>query len=299
MDGRRTPDTGRRTPDDGRRTPRHDNSSSACRPDELKTIEETLNRNSQAASEWSTCNDMVLNAKKCSSMLFATRQKMCHATDDVCMNVQIDDDPIPFVTKTKLLGVHLDNNLTWQDHIKHIHNKIVKNLYLLKQIKDYLSIKDRKLFYNSYILPHLDYCSVIWGNCSNYLLIDLLKLQKKAARLILNRDYTTPSSELFKELNWMPVQDRIAYNRSVQVFKCTYGPCPEQLQNLFTPTSTVHSHLTRSTINNNLHIGPNHIKSFSHLGAVTWNKLSPTLRESTNSLAFKNKYIKQYFKHFS
>jgi putative component of membrane protein insertase Oxa1/YidC/SpoIIIJ protein YidD len=46
--------------------------------------------------------------------------------------------------------------------------------------------KTRILFYNAYILPHLDYCCSIWGDCSKYLLESLLKLQKRAARIILD-----------------------------------------------------------------------------------------------------------------
>lgn len=198
---------------------------------DLRTIEDTLNTDCQSVSEWSKNNDRVLNAKKCCSMLFSTRQKMLNRTvDSVAIN--INDEPVPSVSKTKLLGVHLDNNLSWKEHISHVHNQIVRNLYLLKRIKMYLSINDRKLFYNSYILPHFDYCSIIWGNCSKHLLSDIIKLQKKAARLILDKDMTTPSTELFSQLQWMPVEERICYHRSVQTFKCLNGLCPEQLNNI-------------------------------------------------------------------
>ena len=47
--------------------------------------------------------------------------------------------------------------------MKHIHKKIASNCYLLKQIKKYLPLKTGKLPYNSYVLPHLDCCSIIWG----------------------------------------------------------------------------------------------------------------------------------------
>ena len=114
---------------------------------------------------------------------------------------------------------------------------------------------------------------------------DVLKLQKKAARLILNKDYNTPSTQLFTELQWMPIQDRINYHRCIQVYKCTKGPCPDKLQNIFTPASAVHSHHTRSAVNNNLHVGPKYVKSFD-LGAVAWNKLSTTLKKSKNLNSF-------------
>jgi hypothetical protein len=260
---------------------------------DVRVIEKSLNKDCQSAFEWGECNDMVINSKKCNSMLLSTRQKMVRGkTDNI--TIQVNDEPIPSVKKTKLLGVQLDNNLTWSDQITHIHNQIVRNLYLLKRIKPYLSINDRKQFYNSYILPHFDYCSVIWGNCSKYLLFDIVKLQKKAARLILDKDYTTPSKELFSELQWMPIEERISYHRSLQVFKCVNGVCPDQLQNLFTSTNVIHAHNTRSATNNNLHIGPKHLRSFTHIGSKTWNNLPISVRNSKTVHAFKQAYITNY-----
>ena len=39
------------------------------------------------------------------------------------------------------------------------------------------------------ILPHLDYCCVIWGNCSRSLEEKIVRFQKRAGRLILNKDF--------------------------------------------------------------------------------------------------------------
>ena len=38
--------------------------------------------------------------------------------------------------------------------------------------------------YNAIILPHFDYCSLVWDNCSDYLNDKLQKLQNRAARTI-------------------------------------------------------------------------------------------------------------------
>ena len=51
---------------------------------------------------------------------------------------------------------------------------------LLSRIKQFLSIDRRKLFYNAYILPHLDYCCVIWGNYSRSLEEQIVRFQKRA-----------------------------------------------------------------------------------------------------------------------
>jgi len=40
-------------------------------------------------------------------------------------------------------------------------------------------------FYNAFILSHFDLCCVIWGNCTHYLEGKLVRLQKRAAQVIL------------------------------------------------------------------------------------------------------------------
>jgi hypothetical protein len=54
---------------------------------------------------------------------------------------------------------------------------------LLKRIKSYLSLHSRILFYNSYILPNLDYADIVCGDRGNEtFMTDLQILQNKAAR---------------------------------------------------------------------------------------------------------------------
>ena len=64
------------------------------------------------------------------------------------------------------------------------------SLWLLSQIKSFLSVDDKLLFYNAYIRPHLEYCSVIWGNSTNVNTQKMTKLQRRACKLILGDEYT-------------------------------------------------------------------------------------------------------------
>ena len=97
-------------------------------------------------------------------MITASRQRLQNV--DSTIYLKIDDTVIPCVSTTKILGVHIDDALSWNVQIKHVYNKIVKNLHILQKSKSFLSIDSRKLFYNSYILPQSDYCCIIWGKCS-------------------------------------------------------------------------------------------------------------------------------------
>jgi hypothetical protein len=271
-----------------------DDTTVAATGTEPKAIEVQLNKEVKNASKWCVKNDMVVSLPKSSSMLLATRQRFTHGNSDTSLNIEIGEHKIPCVSSTKLLGVHFDQHLSWNEHIKHAHKKIANNLYLLKQIKAFLPIDARKLFFNSYVLPHFDYCSVIWGNCSKTALNKLVKMQKRAARLILNKDFNTRSKDLFSELGWMPLEERITFQRATEVYKCINGTDTQGLNSFFEYNKNVHSHSTRGASENKLHIAKNHIKSFSHLGATTWNSIPASIRNANNVKHFKTMYLRQY-----
>ena len=112
----------------------------------------------------------------------------------------------------------------------------------------------RKLYFNAYILPHLDYCNTIWGNCSNELIDKVIKFQKRAARVILDKDLTTPSSELFQQLGWMKFDDTVKYRKCMLMYKSLHNLAPTYLGNKFTYTHNIHNLDLRSTSNQTLYV---------------------------------------------
>ena len=105
-----------------------------------------------------------------------------------------------------------------------------------------------KLYYNSYILPIFDYGCMIWGQCSTYKFINrVLKLQKRAARIILQADFMTPSKEMFRELGWLTFTNRVEYHISIMVFKSLNGQAPEYLSSLLTKSSETNTRNLRSS----------------------------------------------------
>ena len=94
--------------------------------DDVKRIESNLLIDTKNALEWCKANDMVLSLPKCCSMIVASRQRLQNV--DSTIELKIDDTVIPWVTTTKILGVHFDNALSWDVHIKHVYNKMFKNL---------------------------------------------------------------------------------------------------------------------------------------------------------------------------
>ena len=112
---------------------------------------------------------MALNISKSKFMLISTKTNIHHLTQSYPY-IQFQDTNIAVTSSATLLGVNVDNTLSWDFQVEIVLKKCNTYLFLLSRIKQFLSIDSRTLFYNASILPHLDYCCVIW-----VIVVDLLK----------------------------------------------------------------------------------------------------------------------------
>jgi len=194
--------------------------------------------------------------------------------------------------KKKLLGVSISNTLCWDKHIDHVLKSCNSYLYLLTRIKIYSSLHNRILFYDSYILPHLDSCCIIWGSCISVSEDKLIKFQKRAARIILYKDYNTPSTELFTELNWTTFPERVLYQKSIAMYKIVNNICPDYLKNHIAYTSEFNSRDTRSSTSVQFYNPKPNCELFRrscmYSGAAIWNSLPCDVKSAISANSFKN-----------
>ena len=129
---------------------------------------------------------MFENLKKTLCMLLGTRQKLLQA-DTIA--IMLESEIIEMVESHKLLGVIIDKHLSWEKQIDTVCLNITRKISLLKLLSKYIYKASMNTYYNSYILPIFDFGCLIWGRCSCANILRLLKLQKRAARIILKCRY--------------------------------------------------------------------------------------------------------------
>jgi hypothetical protein len=161
-------------------------------------------------------------------MTVGTKQKLAFQNEELSLTINFEQ--LQHSSCEKFLGIKIDSNLNWKNQIDQICSNISSKIYLLSKIKKYLNLESKQLFYLGYILPLIDYCCVVWGNCSNEGLDRILKLQKRTARLILDQDPIAPSEPLFKQLGWMTIEQRIKYYKYL-VSKCLKNEASVYLKN--------------------------------------------------------------------
>ena len=205
------------------------------------TIESVINAELSKVVEWLKINKLSLNKAKSKYMIFHVPSKGIHS-----LTLNIDNTNIEKVDEFNFLGLILDSNLNWKKHTEKIANKCSKMIGILNRLKYVLPLEIKKLLYNSLILSHINYCIMAWGYKGNR----LIKIQKRAVRIITLSGYNSHTEPLFKQLNLLKIEDQLKLQELKFYFKYIHRHLPVYLLNWqITPNVNIHLHDTRKSKN--------------------------------------------------
>ena len=255
----------------------------------LENVEKKLQCGADNAKDWSRQNKMHIHYDKTNYMILGALNKQ---SDPYEFDLRIDGNQIKKTHNQKLLGVHIDDKLSWSSHIDNLCSTISSKISLLRQLSKYVSIDVQKKFYQGYILPLIDYGSVVWGTTSASNLDKISKLQKRAARIILHADFNTPSAEMFETLDWLPIVKRLKYNKAVFTYRAMNNLTPQYISDLLKPVSETHNRALRSSVNGALAVPRSRSslfdRSYSYTAPKLWNSIPIQVRNSQSLKSFKD-----------
>ena len=134
----------------------------------------------------------------------------------------------------KNLGVHIDDKLTWKDHISSVCQKVAKYTAIIHQINHTVSKESLSFLYTSLIEPHLTYCVEVWGIAYKSNLHPLYVKQKRVIHLLCKTGYLQHTAELLKSLYVHPFYDLIQYKIAIFMYKVYHKTLPLTVLMLFT-----------------------------------------------------------------
>ena len=266
---------------------------------DLEDLQVKVQQDLTNVEQWCERNNMFINTEKTKCMLICTKQRQMSLNNQPLL--LINSEILKFSECEKLLGVKIDKNLSWKAQIDNICKNISSRIYLLIKIKKFLNHAARNTFYNGYILPLIDYCCVVWGGCGIDLLSRIVKLQKRAARVILDADPFAPSEPLFKTLGWMTVDKRIKYHKYLLMHKVINDEAPVYLSSMFKFSDNPYPLRNNNSMKKLTVPRPNiemYKQSFLYSGSNLWNDLPTTFHNVPNKNVYKTK-IKNFLQsHF-
>ena len=224
-------------------------------------------------------------------MLFGSWQNLAKSPN-FC--IQLYGKTLERVAKFSYLGVVLDENLSWKDHVEHVSSKVSRRLGLLSRIRSCLTLEASKQVYTSLLQPLFDYADVAWEGISEGCCKELHRLQNRAARIILRKN---TSNDTFCVLNWLNLASRRKMHKCILVFKCLNNLVPKYLTQYFTRNADLHNYYATRRSNDVHPPKPKRNmgkRTFKYAGAIYFNSLPNYVKSATSVNSFKQ-MLTEYF----
>ena len=173
-----------------------------------------------------------------------------------------------------------------------------KNLFLLSKLQHFTDIKTRKLFYNAYILPHIDYSSTVWDGCSAANLKKLNSLHRRSAKLVIGRNKSTGNTgtdSKLHSLSMLELRKHFLFSKLTFMQKVILQRTPAYISAMFKPCNT-----PDKTLRNDLAVPKPRLDiyktSLSYSGAEAWNKLPRNFKVTTTPSTFRARLLEYMLK---
>lgn len=264
----------------------------------VKTIENKLNQDFNSLCDWFVDNKLSIHfgEDKTKTILFSSINRSKNADK---IEIRRHDIILKQFSIVEYLGCLLDCTLSGEQMALKVLGKINGRLKMLYREGKYLTQRLRRMLCNALIQPNFDYaCSAWYPNLSKKLKNKLQIAQNKCIRFCLflgNREGIR--FKHFKQINWLPVADRVKQFIAVSAYKFMNDLSPKYMEDVFKKTNTRASRFANDV---KLHI-PRRTNEYgknclSYLGATIWNSLDILIKQAKNCNTFKHRIKEKYFR---
>ena len=168
----------------------------------LHTLFEIVNKELAKVNEWLKVNKLSLNINKTNYIIFRNTKNQLNSHQ-----INVNNYSINRVNSTRFLGVEINSEFNWKNHVNSITIKIARTIGVIRRLKYKLSNKTLMLLYDTLILSQITYCNIIWASTYKTTLAKIYMLQKKSLRLCQK----TPNTKL--------------KNNNISIFQSTQAFC--------------------------------------------------------------------------
>ena len=235
----------------------------------IENVIASLEQVSEDLFNWFKNNRLKSSAGKC-HVLVSTNKPI---------GVNIGNYTIDNSECEKILGVKLDVNLNFSDHISDLCKKASRKISALARVTLFMVLEKRKLIMNAFFASQFSYCPLIWMCHSRANNRKINMLHERCLRIIYN-DKQSSYTELLNKDSFVSVHIRNIQRLAIEMVKFYDGLSPPLMNNIFklreeNSYNLRHvSEFSRPMINS-VHHGT---ESISFLGTKIWDILPEKLK---------------------
>ena len=232
-------------------------------------------------NQWFEDNAMQLNGDKCKLMMISTKPNNV----EKC-SVNVNRQIIKEEDKVKLLGVTIDNQLKFDDHIKNMCKEAGKKINALARIAPYLNEDKRKLLMKTFVLTFFNYCPLVWMYCSrkNNKLIN--NIHERALRIAYN-DFSSNFEQLLLKDNTVTNHTRNLKQLATEIYKTIHHENPRFMEEIFSINESPYNLRGVTFTRNKPNTVAYGLDTISYRCQEVWNSIPTEITSSPNINIFK------------
>ena len=205
---------------------------------------------------------------------------------------KIDNNYIESEKERVLLGITIDSNLTFENHINNICKKASQKLNALARVTPYINMQKRRIIMKSFVTSQFGYSPLIWMFHSRHLNNKINSIHERALR-ITYQDHISTFQELLNKENSVSIHQINLQVLATEMFKIHRGLSPDILREIFVPKTSLYN-LRRNNAFERLfvHSVYHGTESLSFLGPKIWDLVPLELKQLESREVFKLKIKK-------
>ena len=247
----------------------------------LSDVVSDIEKDCAVLIEWFSDNQMQANPSKFQAIAIGKKSQ-------VLDEIKIGNTSIKCEKQVKLLGVNIDFELKFNDHISEICKKGARQLNALKRIGKHLNRLCKLSIYYSFIMSNFNFCSLAWHFCSEKNTVKIEKIQERALRFIYS-DYKSPYENLLSRSKLPSLRIRRVRSMAIQMFQIINNQSPVYLNDFVELKNSKYNFRYKNLVDiPRVRTSTYGIKSFRYTAAKLWNDLPDHFRTETSFSHFKS-----------
>ena len=279
-----------------------DDTTSLTTGTDINITGQFVNTQLNKLGQWLRSHELSINTTKTKVMIFSNNKKIPAFPFNFDLNEPNSQfnpafvKPLEVVTNQsanptiKMLGVLLDEKLSFDDHCSNICKKINKALFHIRSVRNTLSSAALTKLYYALIHPHLLYCLTVFSFTSKKNLKLLRNKQKQCIRLIHKAKHNAHTEPLFYKSQILPLDDLITQQKLLLMHSLFHNYSKVSFPDFFL-NSEVNVHRFSLRNENDFHVPRTNSSFIQKMPLIdfpnTWNELDQSLKEISSRGLFK------------
>ncbi len=197
----------------------------------------------------------------------------------------------------KYLGVILDQKFILYSAHRIFGEKATQKLGAIAKVHKCIGCYTTLMLYKSMVLPHFDYCDIVYMNTCLHDLNKLQYIQNSACRIILLADKDTRIADMHRDLKLDMLDTRRKIHLYVFNHRNVYSEIATTISSMYIPSTNVSKRITRQGTTICMHVQQvrscTSQKAISHIGPCSWNQLPQEVRLIKSHDMFKT-HLKEF-----